>query len=407
MKILVCTQEFPPDGAGIAYMVQAVTKHISCGMDEITICSPSGPDIVVGKRSYIHHFGVFGLLHYWVQVYRYIRKNGENFELFWYHNPFFLFFPKNLPSLVTFHSTYRGEYLNQVWSGNLSRFYKLLAQWIEAWCIHGIPRDSRITCVGPALAEEIQAIRGVAGDVLVIPNGVDVSVFYPAIPDKGVFRERLGIPDGSPVVLFLGRLTSQKDPCSLLPVFRCLQKQDPPVSLIIGGRGELSGHLQQEVVELGLSRVHIIGYVDDADLPSLYRTADFFIMPSRYEGGSPPLSLAQALASGLPAIVPDIPCFDFITKAACGIQVSFSDVAGAARKIGTFIAGFRGLPEGKREIRQAKNEYTLSALNARRYAVEILDWKRIADLYQGFMEPPCVPIERSARDQGAVDENKR
>jgi glycosyltransferase involved in cell wall biosynthesis len=342
-----------------------------------------------------------------VQVYRYIRKNGENFELFWYHNPFFLFFPKNLPSLVTFHSTYRGEYLNQVWSGNLSRFYKLLAQWIEAWCIHGIPRDSRITCVGPALAEEIQAIRGVAGDVLVIPNGVDVSVFYPAIPDKGVFRERLGIPDGSPVVLFLGRLTSQKDPCSLLPVFRCLQKQDPPVSLIIGGRGELSGHLQQEVVELGLSRVHIIGYVDDADLPSLYRTADFFIMPSRYEGGSPPLSLAQALASGLPAIVPDIPCFDFITKAACGIQVSFSDVAGAARKIGTFIAGFRGLPEGKREIRQAKNEYTLSALNARRYAVEILDWKRIADLYQGFMEPPCVPIERSARDQGAVDENKR
>lgn len=273
--------------------------------------------------------------------------------------------------------------------------------------MHGIPGDTRITCVGPSLAEEVQTIRGVAGPVYVMPNGVDISVFSPAIPDKRVFREKLGIPDDSPVVLFLGRLTRQKDPCCLLPVFRYLEKKDPPVSLIIGGRGELSGPLRQGVVEQGLSRVYSIGYVDNADLPSLYRSADFFIMPSRYEGGSPPLSLAQALASGLPVIVSDTPCFDFVTEAACGIQVSFSDAAGAAREIGTFIAGFRGMTEGKREFRQVQNEYSMSALNARRYAVDTLDWKHIADQYRGFLEHPCVPRERPPCDQGAGDEKKR
>ena len=42
------------------------------------------------------------------------------------------------------------------------------------------------------------------------------------------------------------------------------------------------------------------GYVDDADLPALYSSAEAFIYPSQYEGfGLPPL---EAMACGTPVI---------------------------------------------------------------------------------------------------------
>lgn len=47
--------------------------------------------------------------------------------------------------------------------------------------------------------------------------------------------------------------------------------------------------------------VQWIGYVDEEDMPSLYRLADVFAFPSEYEGfGLPPL---EAMASGTPSVV--------------------------------------------------------------------------------------------------------
>jgi glycosyltransferase involved in cell wall biosynthesis len=52
--------------------------------------------------------------------------------------------------------------------------------------------------------------------------------------------------------------------------------------------------------------VRFVGYVPDADLPTLYTAADVFAYPSLYEGfGFPPL---EAMACGTPALISDTPC---------------------------------------------------------------------------------------------------
>jgi glycosyltransferase involved in cell wall biosynthesis len=53
--------------------------------------------------------------------------------------------------------------------------------------------------------------------------------------------------------------------------------------------------------------VHFCGSVDDDELPSYLRAADLFVFPShnRLEGFG--LAVAEALASGLPVVVADMP----------------------------------------------------------------------------------------------------
>ncbi len=53
------------------------------------------------------------------------------------------------------------------------------------------------------------------------------------------------------------------------------------------------------------SRVHFGGHISQADLPRWYHMADLYISPSHVDGSS--VSLMEALASGLPCLVSDIP----------------------------------------------------------------------------------------------------
>ena len=48
-----------------------------------------------------------------------------------------------------------------------------------------------------------------------------------------------------------------------------------------------------------------IGYVDEADKPSLYRLADVFVFPSMYEGFG--LPIVEAMQSGTPVVARQMP----------------------------------------------------------------------------------------------------
>lgn len=62
--------------------------------------------------------------------------------------------------------------------------------------------------------------------------------------------------------------------------------------------------VRQQIDESGLSdRVHLAGEVDGEKLANLYRNADFFVLPSLYEGYG--MVIDEALAAGLPVISSD------------------------------------------------------------------------------------------------------
>ena len=146
------------------------------------------------------------------------------------------------------------------------------------------------------------------GTIEVMWDCVDTERFSPGPPDPAVL-ERYGIPDPATGfnILTLGRLTASaayKGYERLLEVFVRLPKF---CRLIYGGGGDLIPILQARARTLGVEdRVTFTGFIDEADLPDVYRSASVFCMvgdrgPGRGEGI--PLTPLEAAACGVPILV--------------------------------------------------------------------------------------------------------
>ena len=122
-----------------------------------------------------------------------------------------------------------------------------------------------------------------------IPN------FAVAGEGEALDRAAFDTPADAPLLLGMGRLHSDKAHDITLRALSAL----PDAYLWIAGSGPLEAELKQLAKDLGVAaRVRFLGWRDDA--PSLYRTADLCVFPSRIE----PLGnvVLQAWAHGVPVI---------------------------------------------------------------------------------------------------------
>ncbi|MCR4602280.1 MAG: glycosyltransferase family 4 protein [Prevotella sp.] len=110
-------------------------------------------------------------------------------------------------------------------------------------------------------------------------------------------RESYELPDR--YILSVGSIEERKN--ALLAV-RALHHLPDDVSLVIVGKPTAySDFIREYLLEHRLtSRVQILHGVPDEDLPSLYRMADCFVYPSRYEGFGIPI--IEAISQGLPVV---------------------------------------------------------------------------------------------------------
>jgi len=136
------------------------------------------------------------------------------------------------------------------------------------------------------------------------------------------------------------------------------------ITLVVAGDGELLGGARKLATEKGLNNVRFPGYLDhEKTVPDLYSCSDYYIMTSKFEGQ--PLTLLEAMASGLPCIASDIPALRVVKQARCGIVVDFNNAEEAASQIIEYL--------GK--------DNTNHSRSAREYAVSNLDWEIITKRY--------------------------
>lgn len=367
MRLLVCTTEYFPHGAGMANVVYNIVQQLKGKNIECTVCSPKGPDIRLGSWPLIEKAGVVGLINYWYRVSQYFRDN--DYDVAWLQNPFIITENPFKRCLVTMHSTYSGS--SDLGVGNLPfHLYESVVARIERSCLTRMPPATLFTGVGQPVSEELNRM-GVARDrICYIPNGVDVRRFRP-LPDKPALRKRFGIPEEGTILLSVGRLIPAKQPFSLIEVFSHIEAKRGDVTLCIAGGGELLEATKDLAQRIGLKNVIFLGPVNhDRDLPDLYACADYYIMASKYEGGMPPLTLAEAMASGLPCIVSDIPNLAIVKEAGCGRTVALDDAARAADEIVCYLS----------------EEHPEHAGNARRYAEKALNWETLSARYMRMFE---------------------
>lgn len=110
-----------------------------------------------------------------------------------------------------------------------------------------------------------------------------------------------------PYMLYVGNRGAYKNFNFFVSAF-ARWKHASDFSLAVVGGGVPTGKEIQHIRALGLeSRVQWFHGVDDETLSCFYQGADAFVFPSLYEGFG--LPLLEAMASGTPTIVSDIPVF--------------------------------------------------------------------------------------------------
>ncbi|MBA3831019.1 MAG: glycosyltransferase [Chthoniobacterales bacterium] len=140
--------------------------------------------------------------------------------------------------------------------------------------------------------------RGIdATRIKILPRGLDTELFTPARGEPD-FWKQFG-SDGSGVrLLYVGRISKEKDLDVLVQAFRELRGANVPVQLSIVGHGPYSKALEEQLPEACFT-----GYLTGETLARAYASADIFVFPSTTDTFGNVIIEAQA--AGLPVIVSD------------------------------------------------------------------------------------------------------
>lgn len=190
-------------------------------------------------------------------------------------------------------------------------------------------RSAGVIVMNEQMAERLIRIGFASAAVHVVPNGVDCTLFHPP--------EGLGARDRPPVLGCVSRLEYAKGADVLLDVIR---RAPSHWRWQIIGRGTLAADMARIAAEK--ANVDWVESFARDSMPDFYRGLDVFVLPSRDEGMSN--ALLEAMASGLPCVVSDIPANDPFGDAVLRTPV------GDADEVRTALHELTAAPERRRRL---------------------------------------------------------
>jgi len=144
-----------------------------------------------------------------------------------------------------------------------------------------------VVSVSESVRREVSRYYGHSSHV--IPNGVDTRLFR--VGSKSHARERLDLPQDTTIGLFVGRSEFAKGFDLLLRAAQAM----PEILFLSVSQPKAAPH-----------NIRFVTNVPHEEMPALYSAADFFFVPSRYEGFN--ISLLEALSCDLPAVLSRAAC---------------------------------------------------------------------------------------------------
>lgn len=126
---------------------------------------------------------------------------------------------------------------------------------------------------------------------------------FRALPDRESWRQRLGVKEDQPLILFLGRLDRRKALDVLIEAFHQSQVGKDRAQLLLAGPDDgVEAALRDQVSALGLaSRVRFLGLVDAEVRAGLFSASDLCTLTSHAENFGN--AAGEAMSAGLPVIV--------------------------------------------------------------------------------------------------------
>lgn len=161
-----------------------------------------------------------------------------------------------------------------------------------------------LVCISDNLKEIIVEHADISPrKVIVIPNGVDVSIFDPSIVQPIRYFSSFTIG-------FVGNLASWQGVGLLLDVFRDIRQEDFDINLVIVGDGPLKQEMEEKVNQFNLNKyVKFTGFVPQQKVPEYIAGFDIGYTGQTQRTESrmycSPIKLYEYMAMGIPAIASD------------------------------------------------------------------------------------------------------
>jgi glycosyltransferase involved in cell wall biosynthesis len=128
-----------------------------------------------------------------------------------------------------------------------------------------------------------------------ISRGVPVSEFASARVDHEL-RHRLGIHRDALLILYVGRVSREKNLDAAIAGFAQVQQSVPEAHFLIVG----DGPQRTELVGMGLRNVHLLGEVVGPALAAIYASCEVFLFPSETDTFAN--AVVEAMSAGLPVV---------------------------------------------------------------------------------------------------------
>ncbi len=375
MKVLMITTAFPRwmgDGRGnFVYEAAQAIKRQGCQVRVIAMHNPGAK-----TREWMDGIEVIRP-RYLPERWEILAKDSAGLPQAWRTNPWAKL--ALLPFLVVHTLTVlryapQADILHANWT--LSGMVAWLTQWLHrkpyVVTVHGsdvfqatrsglIRNLTRLTlsssstasiiAVSRKLAEHLIQIGVPSEKIRVIPDGVRTDEFTPSEEPR------------KKVILSVGALTEIKGGDLLIEAFAQIHHSLEGYQLVFAGEGACRERWENRVRELGLeSKVLFTGQLNRQEVARWMRQAEIFVLPSRSEGLG--VVFLEALASGTPCIGTSVGGIPDILTPEVGILCPPEDSTRLAEAMLSLLSH----PAQLQEMRK----------NARKRAVEVFDWERIA-----------------------------
>ncbi len=288
--VLITCDTFFPTIDGVVMVMDNYARRLSSKMNVMMlvpdykgkVCMKGYPVIGVnaGYSTKLHNQVPLPMFH--VSFRRFLRK--LRIDIIHCHSPFTvsrvamdLHRKRNIPLVNTFHSQYKQDF-----EKDAKVFVPILMKYImrcynssnEVWTMHSASRDTLID-------------YGYKGSVRLIPNGTSISPSADYQAERKAARDKYGVDDDTILLIFVGRLVTQKNILFIADVLAKLRDRGLNFKMLFAGEGPDRGKLEDKIISDGLSeRVSLLGQLNRDEITDLYAAADLFLFPSLYDVSS-------------------------------------------------------------------------------------------------------------------------
>lgn len=247
------------------------------------------------------------------------------------------------------------------------KYKKAIVNLIEKLVYHTmgksiLRKSSKILILNQDVKDYLLKLNVPNSKLLLLANGVDTNLFKPTTKENKIkLKKKYNLPLNKSIVLFVGRLVEKKG------FDKLFEARNNNYLIVFVGGGNIPKNMKED------ENVLFLGEQTQEKLSEIYQLSDIFVLPSHGEGF--PLSIQEAMSSGLPVITTNEPQYKLYINNSNTILID-STVENLKKVI-------------PKTLSDLKKMNTLS-INARKKAVKDFGWyeniKKILSIYKKYLE---------------------